>query len=143
MQVSKSLAKWAYAWNYIVDRKPYYHERIGLRWDDRKHCYPENISLCPLFWRTFAVTPAMIAAGLGLGTLVLVGIRDAILPILVFGGLFGAGIALAWGISKIIPNAWVETVKDTAYAAGSYVAPVFDGLAKAKKTMCPILGVKK
>ena len=143
MQVSKNLAKWAYAWNYAVDRKPYYHERIGLRWDDRKHCYPEHISLCPLFWRTFVLTPAMILTGLGIGTAALIGVRDFIGPIAIAAGAVTGAFGLAWLVSRIIPDSLVKWVGDTTYAAASYIDPIFKGASKAKKTLCPLFDVKE
>ena len=86
MEIGKNLAKWAYAWNWVFDRTPYMHYRDYNRFTHREH-YPQEISLCQLFWRTFAVTPAMILAGLFVGTMALVGIRDAIWPITIVAGV--------------------------------------------------------
>jgi len=102
MEISKNLAKWAYAWNYALDRKPYYHQTYA-RWDERNNYYPENIGLCPLFWRTFVVTPALILTGLFVTGLALTALRDFIVPMTVAAGLIGSAFGLAWLVSKIIP----------------------------------------
>jgi len=141
MEISKNLAKWAYAWNYALDRKPYYHPHPA-KWDERNQCYPENIGLCPLFWRTFAVTPALILSGLFVAAAALTGLRDFIVPITVTAGLIGSAFGLAWLLSKIVPAGLVSSVGNGIYAAASYVNPVFDGVRKAKKTMCPFFSVK-
>jgi len=143
MEISKSLAKWAYAWNYALDRKPYYHDNIGLRWNNRKHAYPENINLCPLFWRTFAVTPALILSGLFIAGAALTFLRDFIGPLSIVAGVIGAAFGFAWLVSKIVPKGIVGDVTDALYTAAGYVNPVFTGLGKVKETMCPFFSVEK
>ena len=141
MEISKNLAKWAYAWNYALDRKPYYHQ-FNTKWDERYQCYPSNIGLCPLFWRTFVVTPALILGGLFVAGAALTFLRDFIGPLAVIAGVVTGGLGLAWLASKIIPDGLVSSISNGIYAAASYVNPVFKGLGKVKKTMCPIFWVK-
>ncbi len=141
MKVSKNLAKWAYAWNYALDRTPYYHE-TG-KWDERRQPYPENISLCPLFWRTFAVTPALIMGGLFIATAALVGVREFIGPLAIAAGALTGAFGIAWLVSKLIPVGFGAAISDRFDTAISYVSPVFKGAVKVKKTMCPIFEVKK
>jgi len=141
MEISTGLAKWAYAWNWAFDRTPYPHYKDYARIVERK-AYPQEISLCPLFWRTFVVTPALCLGGLLLSALVLTGIRDAIVPIAIAAGVVGVALGFAWLVSKIVPDGLIEDMRDGLYSAAGYVSPVFKGFGKVKKTMCPIFWVK-
>lgn len=141
MQVSKNLAKWAYAWNWAFDRNAHYHRNTN-EWDNRWNYYPEQISLCPLVWRTFVVTPALILAGLGLGTLVLVGIRDNIGPIAGLVAIVAAAFSVVWGITLAAPGLG-SGIRNGFAKFATKVSPAFAGIGKAVKPLCPLFDVEK
>lgn len=141
MKISERLAKWAYAWNVLFSRNEYYHsEATPISGEYRP--YPRTINLCNLFWRTFTLTPLIILGGLGLATLLLLGLRaiawEALLFTTIITGVVGLGIA----VGHYFPARWIQSISDASDGFTSRVSPVFKAVGRAKKEVCPILDVE-
>jgi hypothetical protein len=144
MKISERLAKWAYAWNVLFQRNEYAHPVVISDWvsyDYRQ--YPPKINLCNLFWRTFVLTPALILAGLFLGTLLLLGARAIALEAMIFVIGITALVGLFMAGGHYFPDWVAKAIYNKVSKVTSRIAPVFKAMGRAKKEVCPIFEVEK